>query len=361
MPPLVSITIVTTNELLHIGGCLHSIFAMSYIPFEVIIVDNKSTDGTREFYTQTRYPIKVEYNNENKGFSAAHNQAIARARGDWILCLNPDTRLTPQFLTELVRAGELSSRIGMVCPKILRMEADGAQADGPTRLDSTGVYFNLQLRHHDRGSQEIDCGQYETPEYVFGYTGAAVLFRRAMIDDVSINGEFMDEDFFLYREDADLSWRAQLLGWRCIYTPFAVAYHVRRVFGGNRDKLPGFINMHSIKNRFLMRIKNITAGVYRKMFFKTTFRDAAVLGYVLLREWSSLPGFWFVVKHWRRMWAKRRWIQSHRRVPDEEITKWFNDTPTAFSLEPELLARLSCRPASREPPAAGAETCEQGR
>jgi GT2 family glycosyltransferase len=341
---LVSITIVTANDLRYIPGCLGAIFAMDYSPFEVIMVDNNSTDGTREFYAQTHYPIRVEYNSENKGFSAAHNRAIAQARGAWILCLNPDARLTPQFLTELVRAGELSPKIGIVCPKILRMETEGTGGDGPTRLDSTGVYFNRWLRHHDRGSQEIDRGQYETPEYVFGYTGAAVLFRRAMIDDISINGEFMDEDFFLYREDADVSWRAQLLGWHCIYTPYAIGYHVRRVFGDNRGKLPAFINMHSTKNRFLMRIKNITPGVYRKVFFQTTVRDLGVLGYVLLREWSSLAGLSFVIKSWRRTWAKRLWVQSRRRVTDNEIAKWFNDNATAFPLEPELLARLNYRP-----------------
>ncbi len=316
---------------------------MDYSPFEVIIVDNNSTDGSRQFYEQTTYPIQVEYNNSNRGFSIAHNQAIRRAKGDWVLSLNPDTRLKPNFLSELVRPGELSPKIGIVSPKILRLEEDGASADGPTRLDSKGVYFNRWLRHHDRGSQEIDRGQYHTPEYVFGYTGATVLFHRAMIEDVSINGEFMDEDFFLYREDADLSWRAQLLGWRRVYTPFALACHVRRVFRDNRGKLPALINMHSTKNRFLMRIKNITPGVYRKVFVFTTVRDLGVLGYVLLREWGSLPGLWFVIRNWKRTWAKRRGIQSRRRVSDAEIMRWFNDSPTAFPLEPELQERLSSK------------------
>ncbi len=79
-----------------------------------------------------------------------------------------------------------------------------------------------------------------------------------MIEDISIQGEFFDPDFFVYREDADVAWRAQLMGWRCIYTPLARGYHVRNVLPGNRRALPPEINMHSVKNRFLMRIKNMT-------------------------------------------------------------------------------------------------------
>ncbi len=86
-------------------------------------------------------------------------------------------------------------------------------------IDSTGIYFLPNLRHLDRGAGELDHGQFERMEYVFGATGAAALYRRSMVDDVSVNGEFFDEQFFAYREDADLAWRAQLMGWRCVYTP----------------------------------------------------------------------------------------------------------------------------------------------
>src|SRR6266850_1481333 len=86
-------------------------------------------------------------------------------------------------------------------------------------VDSTGIYFTPMLRHLDRGSQEPDKGHYLNFEYVFGATAAAALYRRKMIDDVSIQGEFFDPDFFVYREDADVAWRAQLMGWRCLYTP----------------------------------------------------------------------------------------------------------------------------------------------
>ena len=91
-----------------------------------------------------------------------------------------------------------------------------------------------------------------------------------MIDDIAVDDEFFDPDFFVYREDADVAWRAQLMGWRCIYTPHARGYHVRNVLPGNRRALPPAINMHSVKNRFLMRMKNITGDLYRRNWFSIT-------------------------------------------------------------------------------------------
>ena len=99
-------------------------------------------------------------------------------------------------------------------------------------MDSTGIYFTPMLRHLDRGSQEVDNGHYLNFDYVFGATAAAALYRRQMIEDISILGEFFDPDFFVYREDADVAWRAQLMGWRCVYTPLARGYHVRNVLPG---------------------------------------------------------------------------------------------------------------------------------
>ena len=117
------------------------------------------------------------------------------------------------------------------------------------------------------------------------------LYRREMIDDVAIDGEFFDPDFFVYREDADVAWRAQLLGWRCMYTPQARGYHVRNVLPGNRRALPAVINMHSVKNRFLMRIKNMTPDLYRRNWVSITSRDLVVLGCCLVREHQLAAGF----------------------------------------------------------------------
>jgi GT2 family glycosyltransferase len=154
-----------------------------------------------------------------------------------------------------------------------------------------------------------------------------------MIDDISVSGEFFDHDFFTYREDADVAWRAQLLGWKCIYDPNASGYHVRKLRPGMRRFLPPEINMHSVKNRFLMRTKNITPGVYLRNLLPITVRDAGILAYCLLVEHSSLKAFYLFMKDWQRVLAKRRVIQQRRRVDDAYMKQWFRFQPVSLPLK----------------------------
>jgi GT2 family glycosyltransferase len=312
---------------------------------EIIVVDNASTDASVEIFM--KYPeVQLIANSVNTGFSTAQNQAIRESKGKWVVCLNLDTRAEPTFLEEMVIASKLDDRIGIVCPKVLRMDGEG-KALTPPIMDSAGCYVTLELRHHDRGSQEPDIGQYNEPCYVFGYTGAAALFRVEMLKALAVNGCVLDEDFFAYREDADLSWRAQLAGWNCVYTPHAVVYHRRKVFESNRAAVSSLINMHSTKNRFLLRINNVTPGVIKRTCLRATIRDIGVVVYVLFRERSSLPGLWFLVQNWKRLLEKRRVIQSKCVVPDERIVQWFSDEPASFPLDPELVKRLEEERAAR--------------
>ncbi len=324
----VSITIVTYNSGRFIKRCLESILAQGYRNKEVIVVDNASTDGTVAILEQFENRCRLVFNSTNVGFAAAQNQAIKLSSGDWVLALNPDVLLTPYFIDALLDAAQVDPRIGTVCGKLLTMRADFGLPPEPL-VDSTGIYFTPMMRHLDRGSQEVDNGHYLNHEYVFGATAAAALYRREMIDDVSIQGEFFDPDFFAYREDADVAWRAQLMGWRCIYTPLARGYHVRTVLPGNRRALPPAINMHSVKNRFLMRMKNMTLDLYRRNWFSVLARDIVVLGCCLLLEQSSLKSFWYLAKNWDRIMAKRREIMKRRRVNDDYIATWFRYQPVS--------------------------------
>ncbi len=334
----VSVTIVTYNSGRFIKRCLESVLVQRYAYKEVIVIDNASMDGTVDILEQFEDRCQIVYNNENIGFAAAQNQAIGLSSGDWVLTLNPDVLLLPNFIQSLVEAGQIDSKIGTVCGKLLTILASFDLPDKPL-VDSTGIYFTPMLRHLDRGSQEIDNGHYLNHEYVFGATAAAALYRRAMIEDVSLDGEFFDPDFFVYREDADVAWRAQLLGWRCIYTPHARGYHVRNVLPGNRRALPTEINMHSVKNRFLMRMKNMTGHLYRRNWFSITTRDFVVLCCCLVREQSSLKAFWYVVRNWKRVMAKRREIMARKRVDDDYIASWFNYAPVSLPAPKRVLAK----------------------
>ena len=163
-----------------------------------------------------------------------------------------------------------------------------------------------------------------------------------MIDDISLDGEFFDSDFFVYREDADVAWRAQLMGWNCLYAPYARGYHVRKVLPGNRRALPPEINMHSVKNRFLMRIKNISPDLYRRnllLHHHARFGGGDVLPGLgtHFAEGVLVPG-----QEPSAFLAKRQIIQSSRRVDDEYMASWFHYEPVSKPA-PKKMPRMQPR------------------
>src|ERR1700726_4923136 len=324
----VSVTIVTYNSGRFIKRCLESVLAQRYANKEIIVIDNAFSDGTVDILEQFEDRCQIIYNDENIGFAAAQNQAIRSSSAEWILTLNPDVLLLPNFIQALVDAGQIDPKVGTVCGKLLTIRATFDLPDKQL-VDSTGIYFTPMLPHLDRGSQEVDNGHYLNFEYVFGATAAAALYRREMIGDISILGEFFDPDFFVYREDADVAWRAQLMSWRCLYTPLARGYHVRAVLPGNRRALPPEINMHSVKNRFLMRIKNMTPDLYRRNWVSITSRDLVVICACLVREHSSLRAFWYLARNWKRVMEKRREIMKRRKAKDDYISSWFSYQPVS--------------------------------
>jgi GT2 family glycosyltransferase len=334
---MVSVLITTYNSAKFLARCLDSIDSQTFQAIEVVVVDNASSDETRTILQQ-RTGLKIFYNDRNTGFAAAQNQAARAAQGSWLLSLNPDVVLIPTFVETLVTTGELHAQVGTVCGKLLRWDFD-AHEEFTHVIDSTGIYFRRDLRHLDRGAEQVDAGQYEKVEYVFGATGAAALYRRAMLDDVSVEGQYFDEQFFAYREDADLAWRAQLMGWQCLYTPKALAWHVRRVTPERRKQLPHEINWHSVKNRFLMRAKNISWPLYRHCFLQSSFRDAQIVGYCLLVDRKLASALIAVWKSRRELKERRQVIQSRRRVPDQKLLPWFSSRAVSFPFVLNLAER----------------------
>jgi GT2 family glycosyltransferase len=246
----------------------------------------------------------------NAGFAAAMNAGIASTTGRYVLALNPDCRLEPDFAAVLARRLDASdaSDVGSASGRLYRAEGPGLLRTD--RLDSAGIRFTASGRHFDRGAGEIAAGRFEAEEEVGGASGAAGFYRRTALEDASIATGVFDEDFFLYREDADLAWRLRRLGWRCLYVPAAVAAHRRVNTPERRRRMTAEANMHSVKNRFLLRINNQTAGEMVATAIPTFGRDLVVLGGCLTVERSSLPAFGWLWRNRRRLWAKRREIQG---------------------------------------------------
>jgi GT2 family glycosyltransferase len=313
---LVTIGVVTWNSARDLPACLDAIRAQRHEPIELLVGDNASADETRTVLEARTAAGERRYFPANLGFSAAHNALIRESRGAYYLTLNPDVVLDAGFVGALVEALDASPRAGSATGKLRRR-------DPADVIDSTGIVMHRSQRHFDRGAGEPDRGQFDAPGPVFGVSGAAGCYRRAMLDDVAVAGEVFDEDFFAYREDADLAWRAQLLGWDALYVPAAVATHVRRVTPERRAALPAALNRFGVRNRFLLRLKNQTAGQAVRFALPGLARDAQVVGYVLAREWASIPGLVDVVRLLPRTLAKRRAIMA-RRVRGRSLDAWFS-------------------------------------
>ncbi len=331
---MVSITIVTWNSAHYLGNCFASLKEQDCSELEVIIVDNASGDGTQTLLREVESHWRVLHNDSNVGFAAGQNQAIRASSGEWVLCLNPDVVLSSSFVSQLVAAGEAHPAAGSLCGKLLRWDA-GVEQPKTNVIDSTGIYFTRNMRHLDRGAEQRDTGQYDRMQYVFGASGAAAMFRREFIEDVSVEGQFFDEEFFAFREDGDIAWRAQVMGWKCLYAPSAVAWHVRRVTPERRADLPLVINWHSVKNRFLMRGKNASGWLCWRLFLPVAWRDLMTLGYALVRDWRMLSAVFYPFRAFGSIRRKRAVIQARRRVSDRDLLWWFCNTPRAVDAESE--------------------------
>jgi GT2 family glycosyltransferase len=319
MGRLASVVLVTWNSSQYLPRCLAGLAQQSHRDVEVIHVDNSSHDDS---VTQVRakFPACAQIlNATNKGFAAAVNQGVRVARGEVVFLINPDAYLEEHYIRAILDAFEKAAdRVGMATGRLMR--AEGAAIRPTGGVDSLGIRMTRSGRHLDITEDIDELAQHE----VFGVSGAAAAYTRTFIQDVTIDGEFLDEDFFTYREDADVAWRGQLMGWSAIYVPSAVAYHVRRVTPERRGELPAELNMHSVKNRFLLRLKN--EGVYLALRNAPSelVRDLIVIFAVLTVERSSLPALRWLWTNRRLILAKRKTVQNRRRVSDRDLAGWFH-------------------------------------
>ncbi len=308
MTPDVSIIVVSYNVARDLPISLSSALAQRGVLTETLVVDNASSDGSREMARSLAPAVRLLALPQNVGFAAAMNAGIEATSGRYVLALNPDCRLEPDFSAVLAQRLDARSDVGSASGRLLRAQRAGLL---PTdRLDSAGIVFTATGRHFDRGSQERACGRYLAEEEVFGASGAAGFYRREALERAKISTGYFDGDFFLYREDADLAWRLHRLGWKCLYVPAAVAYHRRYNLPEHRRRMPPAVNFHSVKNRFLLRINNQSLGHFAATFFPTLARDLVVLAACLTVERSSLPAFTWLWKNRKRLWAKRKEIQE---------------------------------------------------
>jgi GT2 family glycosyltransferase len=327
----VTINIVTCNSVAEIDACLTSVFGQDYTDHSVTVIDNCSQDGTLTALEAWRERgVTIRTNNVNLYYSRAHNDGIRASDSEFIVTLNPDVIIRSDFLTHVMVAFERSPRIGSINGKLLlhpkqtNVDLVSALPIETTVIDSAGLMMYKSRRPFLRGNRKPSGRHCAEPCYIFGADGACAVYRRTMLEDVAVGGEYFDDDFVIYREDVDLAWRAQLYGWDAYYVPTAVGYH-RRGFhpGQKRGHISSYLKRQSVKNGWLLVIKNDTLkAVTRDSLHISRYQLKVVAGMIGM-EHSSLGAIPDLLKLMPRMRYKRREIQSKRRRSDEELRVWF--------------------------------------
>jgi len=326
--PRVAVGIINYHDYSHLPLCLDSVKRQSLRADRVILLDNQSDPHKIESIARAYPEVDLLAMQENLGYSGGGNRIIRQADGyEYVLLLNPDAVLDPRCVEEMVRAMESTPGAGAVGGKLLLggPPSDGATGEkAPPLLDSTGHLIFRNRRVIDRGHGEEDVGRYDRPEQVFSVCGAAVLFRRAMLEEVRIDQEYFDEDFFAYKEDVDICWRAQLLGWSSLYTPAATAYHLRGwKRRDDRRRVPWARKYHSFKNHYLMMIKNEIPALFWRDFLPIIWLGVRAVAYVSLVEPTLWKSMLDLRKYWPKAMHKRSVIMSRRRASAQRMGRWF--------------------------------------
>jgi GT2 family glycosyltransferase len=320
----VDVLLVVHNHARTIRVTLESVAAQTVSLERIVVVDNASTDGSASIVQDAGRVLPLELIRwpENRGFSAAANEALRRGRAPWVLALNPDCRLAPDYLERLHEAQAGRERVGALTGLLMR--AQGEDLAATERVDSAGMIVTASGRHLDRASGRALRKRWFRPAWVFGASGAAALYRREALDDVSYPaGEAFDETFFAYREDADLAWRLQRRGWRCLFWPAARAWHERGLKPELDRRGTPEVNRHSVRNRFLLRWSNADWRWRVACFPWWVLRDVVVASACLTVERSSAPGLSEAWALRRQQRARGRANASRALVSGWRVAGWF--------------------------------------
>jgi GT2 family glycosyltransferase len=303
----VAVVVPNWNGVDHLAACLDSLQAQS-VDTRIIVVDNGSVDGSLKLLEKYS-DIEVILHDENKGFTGGVNAGFRRAMEDglkYVATLNNDAAADKDWIKRLVETLDNNPKLGIVTSKILNGTGK--------KLDSTGDYLTVWGLPYPRGRGETDLDKYDDRTDVFAASGGASLYRIKTLQEIGL----FDEDFFAYYEDVDLSFRAQLAGWKVRYEPTAV---VRHQIGATSGKLKGFTTYHTMKNQPLLLYKNLPTKFWWAVGWRFTLAHTLFFLRAITRGhgWAALKGDWegtylLFAKHF-----ERKHIKSTRKVPDDYI------------------------------------------
>jgi len=336
--PLVSIVIINYNTRHLLDACIQSLNKQTYFPREIIFIDNFSSDHSCEHVKSYHPDIKIVCNDKNLGYAEAGNQGIRMAHGEYILLLNPDILFEKNYIELCVEKMEKDKEIAAIGGKIYKYDF---QKNRKTRfIDTAGLFCYRNRRVIDNGQGLEDHGQFDTPKEVFGVSGACPIYRKKALEDAKIGNEYLDKDFFMYKEDVDISWRFRLLGWKCFYLPTAVGHHGRgtgvlkrfthwEVYK-NRSRLSRFQKYYSFRNQRLMQIKNELAVNFLHDIFPIAWKETLIFFYLIFREPFLFKAWFAMLLRIPSMVKKRREIMGRKRAGWKEMERWLGGIQSEY-------------------------------
>lgn len=332
--PKVAIIIIHYNTPDYLKTCLGHIFDQSYKNIEVFFIDNNSPDRqgvkfVKKYYRsqQEEGTLHIIENKENTGYSGAADQGVKlslEAKADYIVITNPDIIYSPTYFEKVIAKMEKNPHLAGITGKVYKY--DFAEKRPTKTIDTVGLYIDKTLRVRDGGQGDTDEGQFDTEKEVFGISGACPLYRAKAIEDVKVGDEYFDRDFFMYKEDVDISWRLILRGWKFLYYPKAIAFHGRgtgviqrktnwQIFK-NRKTLSKLQRFYSYRNQKLMMLKNLESKILFKHFFRISFNEIATFFYILLFEPRIVKAGFDALKMASKMLKKRKIVMKNRKQHD---------------------------------------------
>lgn len=305
----VTVIIVNWNGQALLRECLESLRRQTFRNFEVVLVDNASTDGSADFIQQQFPEAKLVRLEQNRGFAGGNIEGLRAAKGEYVALLNNDAVVEPDWLAEMVAVMDADARVGICASKLVNYY-------DPAQIDCAGDGCATSGHGYKRGNGRA-AELYQTKEYIFGACAGAVLYRRAMIDDIG----FLDEDFFIQCEDTDLNFRAKLMDWKCVYVPTAVALHrVSTTIG----KLNGLAIYYSARNEEYVWLKNMPAALMLRYLHHKVIQEFAALLYFCFKrgQWRPfLTGKRDALRALPQLLRKRRAIQQRKRVTNAALAR----------------------------------------
>lgn len=329
---LVTVGIISYKDQKYLIHAISSLLSQTYQPLKILISDNNPERTIFEWIIKEFHEVEVFYQNFNLGFAKAHNYLIQKALGKYYLAFNSDMLADRDFVKELVKEIEKDPKIACVTGKLLRWSnfPQNPRLILKQTIDTTGLV--IFRNHHvlDRGQNDLDQGQFDHNEEIWGASGAAPLYRISALKDVAYNkNEYFDEDFFMYKEDIDLSYRLRWAGWKTIYTYMAVAWHDRTAYnpGGiikmikKRRSQSQLVREKSFLNHLFFLYKNVSCGYALFTKISISLFMGKYMIYLLLFESSILRQLFNFVKLRAKMRDKAARLK--RRISVKKMEFWF--------------------------------------